>query len=304
MYTKLNRIAEIARNKPKEKFTSLIHLVNKEMLIMCHNELSGNKATGVDKVTKKEYEANLEGNIDDLLNRMKVFKYRPQPVRRVYIEKAGSNKKRPLGIPAYEDKIVQLAINKILKAIYEQDFMDNSFGFRENRSCHDALKILNVYLSEKNTNYVVDADIKGFFDNVDHKWMMKFLEHRIDDKNLLRYIGRFLKAGIIENGRFHKVYEGTPQGGIISPTLANIYLHYVLDIWFNNFIRKRCKGEAYIVRYADDFVCCFQYENEAKAFYEALKNRLNKFNLEIAEDKTKILYFGKNAYYDRKFKRL
>ncbi|MCB2288136.1 reverse transcriptase, partial [Clostridium algidicarnis] len=200
MYTKLNRIAEIARNKPKEKFTSLIHLVNKEMLIMCHNELSGNKATGVDKVTKKEYEANLEGNIDDLLNRMKVFKYRPQPVRRVYIEKAGSNKKRPLGIPAYEDKIVQLAINKILKAIYEQDFMDNSFGFRENRSCHDALKILNVYLSEKNTNYVVDADIKGFFDNVDHKWMMKFLEHRIDDKNLLRYIGRFLKAGIIENG--------------------------------------------------------------------------------------------------------
>jgi len=304
MYTKLNRIAEIARNKPKEKFTSLIHLVNKEMLIMCHNELSGNKATGVDKVTKKEYEANLEGNIDDLLNRMKVFKYRPQPVRRVYIEKAGSNKKRPLGIPAYEDKIVQLTINKILKAIYEQDFMDNSFGFRENRSCHDALKILNVYLSEKNTNYVVDADIKGFFDNVDHKWMMKFLEHRIDDKNLLRYIGRFLKAGIIENGRFHKVYEGTPQGGIISATLANIYLHYVLDIWFNNFIRKRCKGEAYIVRYADDFVCCFQYENEAKAFYEALKNRLNKFNLEIAEDKTKILYFGKNAYYDRKFKRL
>ncbi|WP_279220071.1 group II intron reverse transcriptase/maturase [Clostridium sp. MF28] len=249
------------------------------------------------------YETNLENNIDNLLIRMKTFKYRPQPVRRVYIDKSGSNKKRPLGIPAYEDKVVQLAINKILKSIYEQDFIDSSFGFRQNRSCHDALKILNVYLSEKNVNYVVDADIKGFFDNVDHKWLMKFLEHRIADKNLLRYIGRFLKTGIMENGKFYKVYEGTPQGGIISPTLANIYLHYVLDIWFNNFIKKKCKGQAYIVRYADDFVCCFQYEDEAKAFYEALKNRLDKFNLQVAEDKTKILYFGKNAYYDRKFKR-
>lgn len=303
MYTKLDRIAEVARNNPKDKFTSLMHLVNKEMLTMCHYELSGNKATGVDKVTKDEYETNLEANIDDLIIRMKAFKYRPQPVRRVYIEKTGSDKKRPLGIPAYEDKIVQLAINKILKSIYEQDFMDNSFGFRENRSCHDALKILNVYLSEKTVNYVVDADIKGFFDNVDHKWMMKFLEHRIADKNLLRYIGRFLKTGIMEDGQFYKVYEGTPQGGIISPTLANIYLHYVLDIWFNNFIKKKCKGEAYIVRYADDFVCCFQYESEANDFYKELKDRLNKFNLQIAEDKTKILYFGKNAYYDRKFKR-
>lgn len=304
MYTKLERIAEIAKNSPKEKFTSLIHLINKEMLIECHNELSGNKATGVDKLTKKEYEMNLEGNIENLIARMKAFKYRPQPVRRVYIDKPGSNKKRPLGIPAHEDKIVQLAINKILQSIYEQDFIDSSFGFRPNRSCHDALKILNVYLSEKDINYVVDADIKGFFDNVDHKWMMKFLEHRISDKNLLRYIGRFLKTGIMENGTYHKVEEGTPQGGIISPTLANIYLHYVLDIWFNNFIKKRCKGQAYIVRYADDFVCCFQFENEAKAFYEVLKKRLDKFNLQVAEDKTKILYFGKKSFYDRKFKRV
>ena len=266
MYTKLDRIAEIARNKPKDKFTSLMHLVNKEMLTICHYELSGNKATGVDNVTKEEYEANLEENIDDLIIRMKAFKYRPQPVKRVYIDKPGSDKKRPLGIPAYEDKIVQLAINKILKSIYEQDFMDCSFGFRENRSCHDAFKILDVYLSKRNINYVVDADIKGFFDNVDHKWMMKFLEHRIADKNLLRYIGRFLKVGIMDEGQFHKVYEGTPQGGIISPTLANIYLHYVLDLWFNKFIKKKCKGQAYIVRYADDFVCCFQYEDEAKDF--------------------------------------
>jgi RNA-directed DNA polymerase len=303
MYTKLERIAEIARNKPKDKFTSLMHLVNKEMLIICHNELGGNKATGVDNVTKKEYGANLEANVDDLLVRLKSFKYKPQPVRRVYIDKPGSDKKRPLGIQSHEDKIVQLAINKILKSIYEQDFLDCSFGFRENRSCHDAVKILDVYLSRRNINYVVDADIQGFFDNVDHKWIMKFLEHRIADKNLLRYIGRFLKAGIMDEGQFHKVYDGTPQGGIISPTIANLYLHYVVDIWFNEIIKKKCKGEAYIVRYADDFVCCFQYENEAKAFYEELKCRLDKFNLEVAEDKTKILYFGKNAFYDRKFER-
>lgn len=303
MYTKLERIAEIARNKPKDKFTSLMHLVNKEMLTICHYELGGNKATGIDNVTKKEYGLNLEANIDDLLVRLKSFNYKPQPVRRVYIDKPGSDKKRPLGIPSHEDKIVQLAINKILKSIYEQDFLDCSFGFRENRSCHDAIKILDIYLSRRDINYVVDADIKGFFDNVDHKWIMKFLEHRIADKNLLRYIGRFLKSGIMDEGQFHKVYEGTPQGGIISPTLANIYLNYALDLWFNEFIKKRCKGQAYIVRYADDFVCCFQYEDEAKAFYEALKNRLGKFNLEVAEDKTKILYFGKNAFYDRKFKR-
>lgn len=303
MNTKLDRIAEIARNKPKEKFTSLMHLVNKEMLLKCHYELSGNKATGVDDVTKKQYESNLDDNINNLVNRLKSFSYKPQPVRRVYIDKACSNKKRPLGIPAYEDKIVQSAINKILKSIYEQDLMDSSFGFRENRSCHDALKILDKYLCRRRTNYIVDADIKGFFDNVDHKWMMKFLEHRIDDKNLLRYIARFLKSGVMDNGKFMKAYEGTPQGGIISPTLANIYLHYVIDIWFNNFIKKRCNGLAYIVRYADDFVCCFQYENEAKAFYGALKVRLEKFGLEIAEDKTKIIYFGMESFYDRKFKR-
>lgn len=301
MSTKLDRIAEIAKERPNEKFTSLMHLINKEMLIECHKELKAKKASGVDNMTKLEYEANLETNIEDLLKRMKSLKYRPKPVKRVYIPKAGSSKKRPLGIPSYEDKIVQLAINKILQAIYEQDYVDSSFGFRPSRSCHDAIKILDVYLSSKNINYVVDADIKGFFDNVDHKWMMKFLEHRISDRNLLRYIGRFLNAGIIENGCFYKAYEGTPQGGIISPSLSNIYLHYVLDLWFEKVVRKWCKGEAYIVRYADDFVCCFQYESEAKAFYEALKKRLAKFSLEIAEDKTKIINFGKKAYYDHKF---
>lgn len=298
MSTKLERIAEIAKERPEEKFTSLIHLINKEMLINCHNELKRNKAPGIDKVTKDEYEANLEANIEDLLKRMKAFKYQPNPVKRIYIPKGDSKDKRPLGIPSYEDKIVQLAISKILNAIYEQDFLDSSFGFRPGRGCHDAIKILDIYLSKRRTNYVVDADIKGFFNHVDHKWIMKFLEHRIGDKNLLRYVSRFLKAGIIEKGQFHKMYEGTPQGGIISPLLANIYLHYVLDLWFEKIVRKKLKGQAYIVRYADDFVCCFEYENEAEKFYEALKSRLAKFNLEIAEDKTKIIYFGSKAYYE------
>ena len=298
MSTKLERIAEIAKEKPEEKFTSLIHLIDKEMLMQCHKELKGNKATGIDEITKGEYEANLEENIEILLKNMKTFKYRPNPVRRVYIPKTGTDKKRPLGIPSHEDKMVQLAISKILGAIYEQDFLDSSFGFRPDRSCHSAIKILDVYLSKRKTNYVVDADIKGFFNHVDHKWMMEFLEHRIKDKNLLRYISRFLKAGVMEKGQFHKSYEGTPQGGIISPILANIYLHYVLDLWFEKVVRKRCKGQAYIVRYADDFVCCFEHKEEAEVFYEALKVRLKKFNLEIAEDKTKIIYFGSKAYYE------
>ncbi|MCJ7690576.1 MAG: reverse transcriptase domain-containing protein [Clostridiaceae bacterium] len=226
MSTKLDRIAEIAKEKPKEQFTSLIHLIDKEMLKQCHKELNGRKATGTDNVTKQEYEMNLEENIDSLIICMKNHTYRPQPVKRVYIPKSNSEKKRPLRIPSYEDKIVQLAINKILKVIYEQDFLDCSFGFRPNRSCHDAIKILDVYLTKKNTNFVVDADIKGFFDHVNHGWMMKFLEVRIKDPNLLRLIGRFLKSGIMEEGKFYKVYEGTPQGGLISPTLANVYLHY------------------------------------------------------------------------------
>jgi RNA-directed DNA polymerase len=302
MSTKLDRIAEIAKAKPKEQFTSLIHLIDKEMLKQCHEELDGNKATGTDKVTKQEYEMKLEENIDGLIVRMKNHTYKPLPVKRVYIPKPGSEKKRPLGIPSYEDKIVQLAINKILNAIYEQDFLDCSFGFRPNRSCHDAIKILDVYLCNRNTNYVVDADVKGFFDHVSHEWLMKFLEVRIKDPNLLRLIGRFLKAGIMEEGKFYKAYEGTPQGGIISPTLANIYLHYVLDLWFEKVVKKYCEGKVYLVRYADDFIACFETEKHALAYYSALVKRLNKFNLEIAEDKTKILSYGAKAYYEHKDK--
>jgi RNA-directed DNA polymerase len=302
METKLLRIAELAKADPKMKFTSLAHLLNEHSLAQCHIELPNKKATGINGTTKEQYSENLKENIEDLVSRLKSKSYRPVPVRRMYIPKLNSNKKRPLGIPEHEDKIVQKGITKILNTVYENDFLDCSFGFRPNRNCHDALKILNHYIEKRSVNYVVDVDIKGFFDNVDHLWMMEFLKLRIADPNLLRIIGRFLKGGYMEEGKKYKTDTGTPQGGVISPILANVYLHYVLDLWFEKRVRKQCKGQAYIVRYADDFVCCFQYKSEALDFFQSLKLRLKKFNLEIAEDKTKIISFGKFADKDAKQK--
>lgn len=294
METKLARIAEIAKEKPKERFTSLYHLLNEEMLLQCHAELDGNKAAGIDQVTKAEYEANLEENIQNLAERLKKKGYRPQPVRRTYIPK-DEKSMRPLGIPAYEDKIVQQGLNKILQAIYEQDFVNHSYGFRPGRSCHGALKEVNRIIEKGKISYVVDADISGFFTHVDHEWLMKFIELRIEDPNIRRLIVKFLKAGIMEKGIYEDTEEGTPQGSIASPILANIYLHYALDLWFQVTVKKSCKGQAEIVRYADDFVCCFQYKEDAERFYDALIKRLVKFNLEIAEEKTKILMFGRFA---------
>ncbi|GAB4073221.1 group II intron reverse transcriptase/maturase [Barrientosiimonas marina] len=295
METKLLRIAELARSYPEMQFTSLAHLLDEASLKQCHQELPDNKATGIMGVTKEEYGEELNNNVENLVRRMKKKSYRPQPARRTYIDKAGSKKKRPLGIPEHEDKIVQRGLAKILTSIYESDFLDCSFGFRPKRNCHDALKILNVYIERRRTNYIVDVDIKGFFDNVDHKWMMAFLEHRIKDPSILRLIARFLKAGYMEETKLYKESSGTPQGGVVSPILANIYLHYVLDLWFERKVRKECKGQAYLVRYADDFVCCFQYQQDAYKFFEGLKQRLAKFNLEVAEDKTNIISFGRFA---------
>lgn len=292
METKLARIAQIARERPKEQFTSLVHLLNVEMLWKCHQELSGNKASGIDEMTKAKYEENLAENLEKLHQSLKMMTYKPQAVRRVYIPKLGSSMKRPLGIPSYEDKIVQLAVSKILTVIYEQDFMSCSYGFRPGRSAHDALRELNSIIMTRKTNWVVDADIAGFFDHVDHQWMMRCLEVRIKDSKLLRIIVRMLKAGIMEEGEFKASPEGTPQGGVASPILANIYLHYVLDLWFEKIVKKQFRGSTHMVRYADDFVCCFQYESEARAFYRLLTKRLAKFNLNIALDKSKIIEFG------------
>lgn len=273
----------------------LMQYVNKETLLKQHRKQFENKATGIDKITKYDYQNDIDNNIEKLLNNMKTMSYKPKAVRRTYIPKTGSNELRPLGIPAYEDKIVQGAMAEILRNIYENIFLDYSYGFRPNRDCHKALKEVDRIIMWENVNYVVDADIKGFFNNVNHKWLIKFLEYTIKDKTFIRYISRFLKAGIMEDMQYYESDKGTPQGGLISPILANVYLHYVLDLWFEKIIKIQCKGKAFLIRYADDFVCCFQYKSEAERFYKALKERMNQFDLELAEDKSKIIPFGRNT---------
>jgi RNA-directed DNA polymerase len=292
--TKLRLITEIAVKDRKCKFSNLIHLLNVAHLRDCFYQLKREKASGIDGVSFSEYETNLETNLIELVARMKQYSYRPQAVRRTYIPKA-NGKLRPLGIPCIEDKVVQKAIARILTAIYEVDFMDFSYGFRPNRGCHDAIKRLQEVLMRHRINHIVDADIKGFFDNVDQQWLMRCLAERIGDKGLLRYIKRFLKAGVMEEGKWQQTEKGTPQGGIISPILANIYLHYVLDLWLVKAVQPRCRGEVVMVRYADDFVIGVQYRDEAEQILDALKQRLNKFGLELALDKTKVIEFGRYA---------
>lgn len=274
------------------KLQTLMHKVNKETLIGQHRKQQKNKASGIDGVTKEEYDNNLEENIDNLLCRMKIFAYTPLNVRRTYIPKS-NGKLRPLGIPAYEDKLVQGAMADILNEIYENIFLDCSYGFRTNRNCHDVIRYINQTIMTKKVNYIVEADIKGFFDNVDHEWLMRFLKETIEDNNFLRYIKRFLKSGYMEEMKSYKTDKGTPQGGLISPVLANVYLHYVLDIWFAKFIKPRSKGEVYYVRYADDFIVMFQYENEAKYFLKALEKRLKEYKLELEITKTRVIPFGR-----------
>lgn len=269
-----------------------MHKVNKETLKEQHRKQKIGKASGIDKVTKEEYEVNLDEKLEDLVEKMKKFSYKPQPVKRTYIPKA-NGKLRPLGIPAYEDKLVQGAMADVLSETYENIFLDCSFGFRKDKNCHQAIKEINQIIMTKKVNYIVDADIKGFFDNVNHEWLIKMLEETIADKNFIRYIKRFLKSGIMENLEFHESDKGTPQGGLISPVLANVYLHYVLDIWVERYIKPRCKGEVYLIRYADDFLVMFQYEKEAKAFMNVLPKRFAKFGLELEATKSRTLPFGR-----------
>ena len=300
METKLARITQIAKEKPKEIFTSIYHFLNKDMLMLCHKELDGKKATGLDGMTKEEYEEDLERNIEQLEKELQRMSYKPAPAKRVNIPKA-NGKIRGLAIANYEDKIVQLALKKIIEAIYEPKFTENMYGFRPNKSCHDALKELSLIIERKKVNYVVDADIKGYFDHVDHEWLIKCVEQHIKDPRIIRLIKRFLKAGIVEKTKIKETTEGTPQGSILSPVLANIYMYYVIALWFEKKIKPNMRGEAYIIIYADDIVCCFQYKNEAEIFVnKLLPERLNKFNLELAEDKTRLIEFGRFAKQNSK----
>lgn len=288
-------IAIKAKEDPKCKFTSLVHLFTEEFLEECFRELKRGKSPGIDGVTVNKYEEQLDENLADLVTRLKAKQYKPQPVLRVYIPKPNGDK-RPLGIPAVEDKIVQMAIKKILEAIFEQDFIDTSYGFRPNRSCHDALRKLDDIIANGPINFVVDMDISKFFDTVDHKQLMERLKQRVADSNLLQLISRFLKSGIMEEGVYCETDQGTPQGGVLSPVLANVYLHYALDLWFESEVIPQLTGYARLIRYADDFVVCFENENEAKVFGVALRQRMGEFGLTISEEKSKIIEFGQCAY--------
>ena len=298
--TKLHRIAEKARKEPGFKFTSLYHLMNEELLRGCFMRLRKDAAAGIDKMTKDMYAENLEANLSNLTDRLHRMAYKPQPVRRKYIPKPGSSKQRPLGIPCFEDKLVQSGLVRIMESVYEQDFIEDSYGFRPVRSCHNALKALSEAVENNPTNHIVEADIKGFFDNVNQEWLMKFLAHRIEDKRIQRMVKRFLKAGVSEDGSVTISDDGTPQGGVISPILANIYLHYSLDLWFEKVYRRSCTGFARLIRYADDFVVCFQYKPDAERFREELGKRLGKFGLEVEPTKTKVMEFGRFAVQNAK----
>jgi len=293
--TKLASLTLRAKENPKIKFTSLTQLLNEDFLSRCFDELKRGKAPGIDKVRIEEYEVNKGEKIRELVVKMKGWEYKPKPSRRVYIPKPDGTK-RGLGIPAVEDKIVQIGIKKILEAIFEVDFLDVSYGFRPNRSPHEALGVVDKAIMTKPTNYIVDMDIEKFFDTIDHKWLMRCLEQRISDPNFIRLIGRFLKAGVIDEGKFIETDKGTPQGGNLSPILANIYLHYILDLWFEKKVKKQIKGYAQLTRFCDDFIACFQISDEAKAFGKLLEERLAKFGLKIAQDKSRIIEFGKYAW--------
>ena len=296
MATDLTRIGEKARKEPDLVFTNLYHhICDGDNLRACYDTLEAGKATGVDGVTKQEYGRNLEENLRELSERLKRMGYRPGPKRRSYVPKPGSAKGRPLGISNFEDKIVELSVKRTLEPIYEAVFEDSSHGYRPGRSQHQCLEALGRTIQQKKVSHVVEADVRSFFDRVNHEWMVKFLRHRIGDERVIRLIIRMLKSGIMEEGLVRATEEGTPQGSIISPLLSNIYLHYVLDLWFSRRVSRQCRGKAYYFRFADDFLACFQHQSDAEDFKRRLKDRLEGFGLELAEEKTRCIEFGRYA---------
>lgn len=299
MKTKLQRITELSSKDAKIEFTSLYHLLNQELLKQCHKELDKRKAVGIDGVSKEMYEENLNENLDNLVQRLKNKSYKPQASLRIQIPK-DNGKTRPLGIAAYEDKLVQLALKKIIEAVYEPRFLECMHGFRPNKGCHTALKALNQSIEKEYTGWVFEADVKGYFDHLNHEWIMKTVEVHIKDPNILRLIKKFLKAGIMEENVYSHTEEGAAQGSNLSPLIANIYMHYMLTLWFYKVFKQKCRGYSSITVYADDFVGCFQYRSDAEMFCKLLKERLEMFGLELESSKTRLIEFGKYAEGNRK----
>lgn len=293
MRTELLGIANKAKREKKYRFGNLYGMLNEEFLGRCWKDINKKSAIGVDEVSAKEYAAELSENIQNLVERLKAKRYRARLVKRHYIPKS-DGKLRPLGIPVTEDKLLQKAAAKILEAIYEGDFLPCSFGYRPGVSAHDALDCISAKLQFGKYRYIVEADIKGYFNNIDHDWLMRMLELRIDDKPFLRLIKKWLKAGVLEtDGNVVSPETGSPQGGVVSPILANIYLHYVLDLWFEKVVKKDCRGEVRLVRYADDWICAFQYQTDAQRFFGETQERLKKFGLELASEKSRMIQFSR-----------
>lgn len=299
METKLERISQLSSENPNMVFTSVGHLINKELLKGCHEKMDGDKAVGIDGVTKEEYGRNLDKNLDKLVECLKKKTYKPQPARRVEIPK-DNGKTRPLSIYCYEDKLVQEALREILEAVFEPHFYDEMMGFRPNRGCHKAIQKLNTMLQMRPTGYVLDADIKGFFNHLDHEWIVRFVESRIKDPNITRLLRRMLKAGVMNDVQFEATEEGSGQGSVCSPVISCIYMHYVLVWWFKEIIKPNLRGYGELIVYADDFVVCFQYKSDAEQFYERLKHRMEHFGLSLEEDKSRLIKFGRYAEEDCK----
>ena len=297
----LERVRQVAKNDRKQRFTALLHhIYDVDRLRAAYREIKRNAAAGIDGQTWEHYGEALEENLRDLSHRLKREAYRAKPVRRVYIPKVGKpGELRPLGVPALEDKIVQRATVEVLSTIYEQDFLGFSYGFRPGRSPHLALDALSVGIMTKKVNWVLDADIRWFYDTLDHGWLVKFIEHRVADRRVVRLIQKWLKAGVLEEGRRVQSEVGTVQGGSISPLLANIYLHYVLDLWVQQWRQKQASGEMTFVRFADDFVAGFEHRRDAERFLAELRKRFAKFMLELHADKTRVLRFGRFAALNR-----
>jgi len=291
--TSLRGIALKAKACKTHRFQNLYRRLDASFLMNCWQRLNKHAASGVDKITAEIYQENLEANIQSLAERLKAKDYRAKLVRRCYIPK-GNGKERPLGIPALEDRLVQTACAQLLSAIFEADFQESSYGYRPGRSAKDAVRDLKVNFIQGKYGYVVEADIKGFFDHMEHDWILEALKQRVDDRAFLNLIQKWLKAGILDtDGQVIHPESGTPQGGNVSPVLANVYLHFALDYWFEKRVKRHCTGEAMLVRYADDFVCAFRYLEDAKKFYQVLPQRLKKFGLDVAPEKTQLMRFSR-----------